>query len=99
VSTHVVSHRWHRTVDRADSPRKPCSGGQRHICTRTGLTPATSAPGPGSLLPHLHWDWAPPGHASRVPSQSCRCGPTHYESVVAAMSLRAVRACVMRLRG
>jgi hypothetical protein len=23
-----------------------------------GLTPATSAPGPGSPLPYLHWDWA-----------------------------------------
>ena len=27
-----------------------------HICTRTGLTPATSAPGLGSPLPHLHRD-------------------------------------------
>jgi hypothetical protein len=32
------------------------------ICTRTGLTPATSAPGLGSPLPHLHKDWAHPGH-------------------------------------
>ena len=30
-----------------------------HICTGTGLTPATSAPGLGPpLLPHLHRDWA-----------------------------------------
>ena len=29
-----------------------------HICTGTGLTPATSAPGLGSPLPHLHRDWA-----------------------------------------
>ena len=28
-----------------------------HICTWTGLTPATSAPGVGSPLPHLHRDW------------------------------------------
>ena len=28
------------------------------ICTETGLTPATSAPGLGSPLPHLHRDWA-----------------------------------------
>ena len=28
------------------------------ICTRTGLTPATSAPGPGSPLPHLRRDRA-----------------------------------------
>ena len=36
---------------------QPC-----HICTGTGLTPATSAPGLGSPLPHLHWDWAHPCH-------------------------------------
>jgi hypothetical protein len=29
-----------------------------HICTGTGLTPTTSAPGLGSPLPHLHRDWA-----------------------------------------
>jgi hypothetical protein len=27
-------------------------------CTETGLTPATSAPGLASPLPHLHQDWA-----------------------------------------
>ncbi len=31
-----------------------------HICTRIGPTPSTSAPGPGSSLPHLHRDRAPP---------------------------------------
>ena len=31
-----------------------------HCCTGTGLTPATSAPGLGSPLPHLHRDWARP---------------------------------------
>jgi hypothetical protein len=31
-----------------------------HICTGTGLTPATSAPGSGSPLPHLHRDRAQP---------------------------------------
>ena len=36
---------------------RPC-----HICTGTGLTPATSASGPGSPLPHLHRDWANPCH-------------------------------------
>jgi hypothetical protein len=30
----------------------------RHICAGTGLTSATSAPGLGSLLPHLRRDWA-----------------------------------------
>ena len=29
-----------------------------HICAGTGLTPATSAPGLGSLLPRLRRDWA-----------------------------------------
>jgi hypothetical protein len=33
-----------------------------HICTGTGLTPATSAPGLGSPVPHLHRDWAHPCH-------------------------------------
>ena len=33
-----------------------------HICTGTGLAPATSAPGPGSPLPHLHRDGAHPSH-------------------------------------
>jgi hypothetical protein len=33
-----------------------------HICTGTGLTPATSAPGVGPPRPHLHRDWAHPGH-------------------------------------
>jgi hypothetical protein len=31
-------------------------------CTGTGLAPATSAPGLGSLLPDLHLDWARPCH-------------------------------------
>jgi hypothetical protein len=51
VSTHAVSHCWHHTVDRADSPRKPCSGGQRH--TETGVAPSTSALGYRSPLPCL----------------------------------------------
>jgi hypothetical protein len=29
-----------------------------HICAGTGPTAATSAPGLGSPLPHLHRDWA-----------------------------------------
>ena len=37
----------------------------RHICTGTGLAPATSAPGlPGSPLPHPCRDWARPGYIS-----------------------------------
>ena len=33
-----------------------------HICSWTGLTPSTSAPGLGSPHPHLHRDWAHPSH-------------------------------------
>ena len=33
-----------------------------HICTRIGLTPATSAQGLGSPLPNWHKDWAHPCH-------------------------------------
>jgi hypothetical protein len=42
---------------------RPC-----HICTGTGLAPATSAPGLGSPLPHLHRDWAGKPHASALAS-------------------------------
>ena len=42
-----------------------------HICTGTGLTPATSAPGLGSPLPHLHWDCA---HHSHRPCALQRSG-------------------------
>jgi hypothetical protein len=49
----VLTHRPHLHRDRAC----PC-----HICTETGLTPPTSAPGLGSPLPHLHRDWACPCH-------------------------------------
>ena len=41
--------------DAARATRSPC-----HICTRTGLTAATSAPGLGSPLPHLHRDRGSP---------------------------------------
>jgi hypothetical protein len=43
--------------------KKPSAGlwaQPSHICTGTGLTPATSAPGLGSALPHLRRDWAHP---------------------------------------
>ncbi len=33
-----------------------------HICTGTGPTPPTSAPGLGATRPHLRWDWAHPSH-------------------------------------
>jgi hypothetical protein len=48
-----------RAARAADVVRHPC-----HICTGTGtrLTPATSAPGLGSPVPHRRRDWAHPCH-------------------------------------
>jgi hypothetical protein len=42
--------------------RRTASAAERglHTCATTGLTPATSAPGLGSPLPHLRRDWAHP---------------------------------------
>ena len=57
--THLKSHLPHLHRDRAHLPhlhrdraRPAC------ICTGTGLAAATSAPGPGSPLPHLRRYWA-----------------------------------------
>ena len=59
-------HRLRRGLSRplfaTSAPRHICAV---HLCpigTGTGLTPATSAPGLGSFRPHLHRDWAHPGH-------------------------------------
>jgi hypothetical protein len=68
---------------------------RRHICTGTGLTPATSAPGLGSPLPHLHRDWArrchictetglaaaafAPGLGPRVPHLDTTLPPLHQD--------------------
>jgi hypothetical protein len=43
---------WHR-ISRRRAAKVPSD----HICAGTGLAPATSAPGLGSPLPHLHQDW------------------------------------------
>ena len=43
--------------DRLGRPARACTH-PCHICTGTGLTPATSAPGLGSPMPRLHRDWA-----------------------------------------
>ena len=40
----------------APAHRPPVGSARGHICAGTGLTPATSAPGPGSPLPHLRRD-------------------------------------------
>ena len=45
-----------------------------HICIGTGLTPATFAPGLGSLRPHLHRDWAQPLSSGPDPLQYGGCG-------------------------
>ena len=50
-----------------------CSSRRCHICTRTGLTPATSAPGLGSPLPHLHRGCAFP-HLHRDSAGATQCG-------------------------
>ncbi len=44
-----------------------------HICFWIGLTPATSASGLGSQLPHLRRDWAHPypGRAGLTPRGQC----------------------------
>jgi hypothetical protein len=42
-----------------DCPSSPCGP---LAAVRTGLNPPTSAPRLGSPLPHLHRDWAHPGH-------------------------------------
>jgi hypothetical protein len=36
-----------------------------HLCARTGLTPATSAPELGSPLPHRHRDWSRVGEGPK----------------------------------
>ena len=43
------------------------TGTTAHICAGTGLTPATSALGLGSPLPHLQRDWAHPCHICNGP--------------------------------
>ena len=50
-----------------------------------GLAPATSAPGPGSPLPHLHRDRAHPGHTP------CECA---YRLTPTVLKCARVRACV-----
>jgi hypothetical protein len=44
-----------------------------HICTGTGLTPATSASGLGPTRPHLHQDWV---HASHICTRTGSTPPT-----------------------
>ena len=41
-----------------------CAGPRPGVCTVTGLTPATSAPGLSSPRPHLHGDWDVSGPAT-----------------------------------
>ena len=56
--TRSARKHWEKTLVGSEyAPVQP-----RHICTGTWPTPATSAPGLGSPLPHLHRDWALPCH-------------------------------------
>jgi hypothetical protein len=73
------SARLHRDqANRCPHLHHPC-----HICIRSGLTPATSAPRPGSPLPHPHRDWLTaaaypslPPPTFRLPWRClCRCAP------------------------
>ena len=61
---------YHKVTKIKARPRLPC----RRICAGTGLTPATSAPGLGSPLPHLRRDWAHPAHicSSAGAGRACR---------------------------
>ncbi len=56
-----------------------------HICTGTGLTPPTFAPGLGSPLPHLHRDWDPAGAPQLswlgTPVQGASQGPQNWAGV------------------
>jgi hypothetical protein len=62
---------------------RPC-----HVCTGTGLNPATSAPGLGSILPRLHRDWAHPCHictgTRAFPNRPARLVPRPLASAVRA---------------
>ncbi len=70
---------------------QPC-----HICTGTGLNPATSAPGLGSILPRLHRDWARPCHictgTRAFPSRPARLVPRPLASAVRAAVAAKVKA-------
>ena len=62
---------------------RPGTVAPRHICTGTGPTPATSAPGLGPPPPHLHRDWAHPcvpHHAG--PPGAHRSHPTNRRASV-----------------
>jgi hypothetical protein len=61
-----------------------------HACTRTGLTPATPAPGLGSPRPRLHRDWAHPSSeratgrltdppSTTYPHGACRASSKHLQ--------------------
>jgi hypothetical protein len=67
-----------------------------HICTRAGLTFATSAPRLGSPMSHLHRDWAHPCHiwagAPRLPH-------LHPNATRPSLPLRWVGACPCQFCG
>ena len=76
---HLVVDRYAPCVTAATSVHRDCAhrphlhrdcAHPARICTGTGLTPATSAPGPRSPLPHLHRD----SPRSIGPWSACACG-------------------------
>jgi hypothetical protein len=62
-----------------------------HICTATGLAPITSAPRPGSRLPHLHHDCLP--HLRRDWACPCHiCTGTPWAHLFGACKVDDVKA-------
>ena len=60
---------------RLPHPHRDCQWAHPcHICSRTGRTPATSAPGLGSPLPHLHRGWAHPCEAPAATTSAAELG-------------------------
>jgi hypothetical protein len=75
------AHPWHIGTG---TGAHPC-----HICTGTRLTPATSATGLGSPLPHRHRDWA---HRSHIDTGTgAHIGPGGHEAVCAASDSAGVQ--------
>jgi hypothetical protein len=88
----AVSVRSQRTQSRTVTPRRADALLGSHICSGTGLTPATSAPGLGSPRPHLRRDWAHPSHicagtgltpATSAPGPGSAAGSVTHEKTLA----------------
>jgi hypothetical protein len=62
VAQHLAERSHHECRRGGDRRYWHCAHPCPHLYTGTGLTAATSAPGLGSPLPPLRWDWAHPCH-------------------------------------